>query len=60
MENQIQLQLRQHMENQIQLQLHHFCINNYNYVIGPMSDYDAGVRLISVTLIKVKTNGFFL
>ena len=27
------------MENQIQLQLHHFCIINYNYVIGPGSAY---------------------
>ena len=25
------------MDNQIQLQLHHFCIINYNYVIGPGS-----------------------
>ncbi len=33
----IKLQLRQDVENQIQLQLHHFCIINYNYVIGPSS-----------------------
>ena len=32
------------MENQIQLQLHHFCIINYNYVIGPSS----GLHLTSV------------
>ena len=34
------------MENQIQLQLHHFCIINYNYVIGPSSGFYSALNNI--------------